>query len=113
MAVLRELIGLLGRTVEGEEVAAELGDEGKMGLAIEDLIPMGKVNKPFWARGMDVLGYSLNALRLANLDFEDANSPRSTKVVSFQLGKDETERLIAVSHFLFNYCFCVNFVLNL
>lgn len=102
MAVLREMLGILGGGVDvGEkEAAMELGNiEERMSLPIEDLIPKGKADKPFWARGADVLGYSLNALRLANLNFVDADSPRNTKVVRFQLNTDETQRLIAVSHF--------------
>ncbi|KAL2326986.1 hypothetical protein Fmac_020413 [Flemingia macrophylla] len=33
------------------------------------------MNNPFWARGIDVLGYSLNTLRFSNLSFQDVNSP--------------------------------------
>ncbi|KAL2318858.1 hypothetical protein Fmac_032734 [Flemingia macrophylla] len=33
------------------------------------------MNNPFWASGIDVLGYSLNALRFSNLGFQDADSP--------------------------------------
>ncbi|KAJ1375879.1 hypothetical protein SESBI_50530, partial [Sesbania bispinosa] len=69
--------------------------EEKVNSAIEDLIPDGKTNKPFWARGLDVLGYSLNALRFANLSFVDANSPRSSRIVRMQLNADETKNLLA------------------
>ncbi|KAL2331579.1 hypothetical protein Fmac_019160 [Flemingia macrophylla] len=41
----------------------------------EDLFLKRKMNNPFWARGIDVLGYSLNALRFSNLSFQDADSP--------------------------------------
>ncbi|XP_054804595.1 uncharacterized protein LOC129307716 [Prosopis cineraria] len=91
MAVLRELLALL----EGKRTAAVLGNEDHIGMPIEDLVPKGKANKPFWARGVDVLGYSLNALRVANLSFVEANPPKCTKFVKFQLNKDETGRLIA------------------
>ena len=83
---------------EGEGTEMELGEKEKVKLAIEDLIPEGKANKPFWARGLDVLGYSLNSLRFANLDFVDTDSPRRSEVAKLQLNTDETQRLIAVSH---------------
>lgn len=76
----------------------ELRKREKVQLAIEDLIPAGKADKPFWTRGLDVLGYSLNSLRFANLDFVDTDSPRRSKVAKLQLNTDETEKLIAVSH---------------
>lgn len=66
--------------------------------AIEDLIPSGKGDKPFWARGIDVLGYSLNAFRFANLKFVDADdSNRRSQVVRLKLEKDQTLKLVAVS----------------
>lgn len=91
----RELLGMLGG---GVEESGNIEEEG-MNLPIEDLIPKGKADKPFWARGADVLGYSFNGLRFAHFDFVVANRPIATKVVNFQLDTDETQRLIAVSHF--------------
>ncbi|GLT40667.1 hypothetical protein SLA2020_147820 [Shorea laevis] len=90
VAVLRELLELVG--------GGELGDDKKetaVGLAIEDLIPNGKANKPFWARGLDMLGYSLNSFRLANLNFVDIDSPRHSEVVRLQMNIEETERLVS------------------
>ncbi|CAF1699377.1 unnamed protein product [Brassica napus] len=40
-----------------------------LGKAIEEMVPSGKGDKPFWARGIGVLGYSLNAFWYA----EDPN----------------------------------------
>lgn len=96
VALLKELLGrVAGRVKESVE-------KETVNLAIEDLIPEGKANKPFWARGLDVLGYSLNSLRFSNLDFVDADSPRCSQVAKLQLNTDETERLISVSvSFLF------------
>lgn len=69
-----------------------------LGKAIEELIPSGKGDKPFWARGMDVLGYSLNAFRFSNLNFVDAeDSNRRSQVVRLKLDKDQTLKLVAVS----------------
>ncbi|XP_054804232.1 uncharacterized protein LOC129307321 [Prosopis cineraria] len=96
VALLKELLEQVGgRVKEGKGTKMELGRKEKIRLAIEDLIPEGKANKRFWARGLDVLGYSLNSFRFANLDFVDADSPRSSKVAKLQLNTDETERLIA------------------
>ncbi|KAL1199900.1 hypothetical protein V5N11_013149 [Cardamine amara subsp. amara] len=68
----------------------------RLGEAIEEMIPSGKGDKPFWARGIDVLGYSLNAFRFSNLDFVDAeNSNRRSQVVRLQLERDQTVKLVA------------------
>lgn len=64
--------------------------------AIEELIPSGKGDKPFWARGIDVLGYSLNAFRFSNLNFVDAeNSNRRSQLVRLKLDRDQTLKLVA------------------
>lgn len=91
---------MTGSGREGEDVGREFGYKEDVNLGIEDLIPAGKANKPFWARGVDMLGYSLNSLRLANLDFRDANSPRYSQVVRLQMTAVDTEKLVAVSHLI-------------
>lgn len=75
----------------------ERGVQKEMGvsLGIEDYIPAGQANKPFWAHGMDVLGYSLNSFRFSNLDFKDTVSPRVSCVVRLQLNAEETSRLMS------------------
>ncbi|XVF55749.1 hypothetical protein PTKIN_Ptkin06aG0061900 [Pterospermum kingtungense] len=99
VALLRELLELVGggRAATMEEIGK--GNEEKLdvglSLGIEDLIPSGKANKPFWVRGIDMLGYSLNSFRLANLNFIDANSARRSQVVRLQMNPDETDRLVA------------------
>ncbi|XP_027365628.1 uncharacterized protein LOC113872340 [Abrus precatorius] len=90
VALLKELLRRVGENAVEDETKDE-----KVNLAMEDMIPEGKMNKPFWARGLDVLGYSLNALRFANLSFVDANSPRSSRIVRLQLTADETKYLLA------------------
>jgi hypothetical protein len=73
--LLRELM----EWMSGREAAdGELGEGAEVSLGIERLVPEGKSYKPFWARGVDVLGYSLNSFRLSNLGFADAESPRSS-----------------------------------
>ncbi|XP_034694539.1 uncharacterized protein LOC117920938 [Vitis riparia] len=90
VALLRKLLALMGG---GRE--KELEKETELSLGIEDMIPSGKANKPFWARGVNMLGYSLNSFRLANLNFIDANSPRSSEVVRLHLPADHTALITA------------------
>ncbi|XVF07640.1 hypothetical protein REPUB_Repub06bG0156800 [Reevesia pubescens] len=94
LSELLELVG--GGRAKVEEI--EKGNEEKeveLSLGIEDMIPSGKANKPFWVRGIDMLGYSLNSFRLANLNFVDANSARRSQLVRLQMNPDETDRLVA------------------
>lgn len=92
-AVLRELMGMMGGGV-----GREIEGEGEVNLGIEECMPSGKANKPFWARGVDMLGYSLNSFRFSNLDFVDASSPRCSQVVRLRMGADETGRVLSVSY---------------
>lgn len=98
MVLAREVVGLIR---EGEGGAKwEIEDEGcggEVGLAIEELVPKGKGDKPFWVRGADLIGYPLNYIRTANLGFEDVCADRRTEVVRFQLDRDETDHLLSVS----------------
>lgn len=100
VAVLKELLGEL-KSTGGGGAERELKGDGEVSLGIEDLIPNGKANKPFWARGVDMLGYSLNSLRLSNLEFQDASAERRSQVVKLQLSPEDTDRLLAVSRFRF------------
>lgn len=90
VALLKELLLL----VAGRGDGGGMMKEEKVNLAIEDLVPEGKKNKPFWARGLDVLGYSLNAFRFSNLSFVNADSPRRSRMVRLQLNAEETKRLL-------------------
>ncbi|XP_019242162.1 PREDICTED: uncharacterized protein LOC109222246, partial [Nicotiana attenuata] len=63
LALLRKLLELMssekGKGInenEGGGVESELGEKMEVGLGIEEYIPAGKANKPFWARGMDMVG---------------------------------------------------------
>lgn len=66
-------------------------------MAIEDAIPRGQANKPFWAHGVDLLGYSLGSRRHANFPFEDPNSPRHSQIVRLCLCSERTAQLENVS----------------
>lgn len=117
VSLLRELLTLMG--TEEEEISQMItGTGSKQGpiskdimMAIEDLIPKGKAKKTLWARGVDMLGYSVNSLRLTNLKFKDTKSPRSTQVVRLLISPDDTHRILAVSKLLnFEACkYDINF----
>lgn len=92
MGLSRELLGLMGGGEGGVK-----WEEEEVGLAIEELVPKGKGDKPFWARGADLVGYPLNYIRTANLGFEDVCTDRRTEVVRLQLDRDETDHLLSVS----------------
>ncbi|XP_076900185.1 uncharacterized protein LOC143554271 [Bidens hawaiensis] len=92
--LFRELLGLLGGGAEKEN-AKEVG----VGLAIEDYIPAGKANKPFWARGADMLGYSVNSFRFSNLDFKETGFPTSTQLVRMKIGSEDTEKILSLENF--------------
>ncbi|XP_038905440.1 uncharacterized protein LOC120091472 [Benincasa hispida] len=94
-ALLRELLVLTATGGEIEGGGFEIGDNGEIGLGIEDLIPNGKANKSLWARGLDMLGYSLNSFRLANLEFKDANSERFSQMIRLKMNSHETQKLLA------------------
>ncbi|KZV46608.1 hypothetical protein F511_39218 [Dorcoceras hygrometricum] len=93
VALLRDLM----EELKGVDGVAERGMQKEMGtsLGIEEYIPAGQANKPFWAHGVDVLGYSLNSFRFSNLNFKDTLSPRVSRVVRLQLNAEETGRLIS------------------
>ncbi|XVF76181.1 hypothetical protein PTKIN_Ptkin13bG0246000 [Pterospermum kingtungense] len=93
-SLLREFVELIGGGSAKEEETEKGNELQELSLGIEDLIPNGKANKPFWARGIDMLGYSLNSFRLANLDFVDVNSARRSQVVRLQMNPDQTHRLV-------------------
>ncbi|KAF3441639.1 hypothetical protein FNV43_RR15554 [Rhamnella rubrinervis] len=96
VALLRGLLvelGGIGSEAGGTEKGIKENEE--VSLGIEDLIPNGKANKPFWARGVDLLGYSLNSFRLANLEFRDTDSPRYSQILRLQMNPQDTEKLLS------------------
>ncbi|KAE8692525.1 hypothetical protein F3Y22_tig00110833pilonHSYRG00231 [Hibiscus syriacus] len=75
VSLLRELLTLMAVEEEGRiEITV---NKGEMSLAIEDLVRRGMAKKTIWARGVDMLSYSVSSLRLTNLKFIDAKSQRS------------------------------------
>lgn len=103
VTLLRELMEFAGEKIEGDEKGAEppqgeINYKEKMKLGIEDLIPSGKAKKTLWARGLDVLEYSVNSLRLTNLKFKDVKWPRFSEVARLQMNPHETNQILAVSN---------------
>jgi hypothetical protein len=90
---LRELLALLGDAGacagDPEAAAVEAGLEGR--------IPKKDAWKPFWARGVDMVGYSINGLRTSTLPFVETGTARSTQMVRLAFGRDDTARLLDVS----------------
>ncbi|KAJ0611108.1 putative chloramphenicol acetyltransferase-like domain superfamily [Helianthus annuus] len=88
--LFRELLGLLGGGGDKEIVK-----EDGVGLAIEDCVPAGKASKPFWARGADMIGYSVNSFRFSNLEFKENGVPNSTQLVRMKIGVEDTEKILS------------------
>ncbi|CAM0883679.1 unnamed protein product [Alopecurus aequalis] len=87
-ALLRELLAHLGGAAAGdpESAAVEAGLEGR--------IPQKDAWKPFWARGVDMVGYSINGLRTSTLPFVETGTARSTHMVRLAFGREDTTRLL-------------------
>ncbi|MCO5614361.1 hypothetical protein L7F22_068640 [Adiantum nelumboides] len=64
-------------------------------VAIEDAIPKGHAHKPFWAHGIDILGYSLGSRRHSMLPFENVEqSERHSEIICKKLGTEDTQKLL-------------------
>uniref|UniRef100_A0A2N9IE94 Condensation domain-containing protein n=1 Tax=Fagus sylvatica TaxID=28930 RepID=A0A2N9IE94_FAGSY len=64
VSLLRELLMLLGDQEDRGGLVNEMGkNKGEVSLKIEDLIPNRKAKKPLWARGVDMLNYSVASLK--------------------------------------------------
>lgn len=93
LALLRKLLELMSEK-NGEGAELELLKKMEVGLGIEEYIPAGKASKPFWARGIDMVGYGLNSFRFSNLKFMDSETTRGSQVVKLKLSKDDTDRIL-------------------
>ncbi|GAU49064.1 hypothetical protein TSUD_25220 [Trifolium subterraneum] len=90
------LLGELLELMENkEEIVIEDQNDKNVSLAIEDLVPSEKTKKPLLARGLNVLGYSLNSFKLTNLKFNDSKTTRFSQVVRLQLNQDDTKGVLA------------------
>lgn len=98
-----------GVGLAGEELLAQLAGDGAAAAAasepedaavrasLEERIPQRDSWKPFWARGLDMVGYSINGLRTSTLPFEVTGTERSTQMLRLGFDRDETTRLLDVS----------------
>lgn len=67
--------------------------------SVEDAIPPGQANKPFWAHGVDVVGYGLVSRRHAYLPFDDTDGVRTSNLLRGSLTVNATTLLLkARSH---------------
>lgn len=98
VSLLRELLVLMKDEEKEENVVFV---EDVVPLAIEDLVPGRKGKKHIWARGLDVLSYSVNSFRFTNLKFNDTKNARFSQVVRMQLNQTDTQRVLDVSPNLF------------
>lgn len=86
------------------EVKEKVGDDDKNAgaqeecrlAAVEDGIPKGKANKPFWAHGVDLVGYSLGSRRHASLPFRNTQQPRRSEIACHALSVEHTQQLLQI-----------------
>ncbi|XP_031484767.1 uncharacterized protein LOC116253910 isoform X1 [Nymphaea colorata] len=100
VSILRNVLQSYGAEAAGGTAAGDRegqnGNEeaGEVPGAIEEMVPQEKGRKPFWAHGVDLLGYSVGSLRFSNLQFRDTTSTRASRVVRLQMDRDETDRIL-------------------
>ncbi|KAL3699756.1 hypothetical protein R1sor_017778 [Riccia sorocarpa] len=92
------LKALRGTSSIGDDNNVGLEDDAEMSsnnlVAIEDAIPPGQANKPFWAHGIDLIGYSLGSRRHALLPFANPDEPRRSKFIHSVLSVEQTQSLL-------------------
>uniref|UniRef100_A0A0D9V833 Phthiocerol/phthiodiolone dimycocerosyl transferase C-terminal domain-containing protein n=1 Tax=Leersia perrieri TaxID=77586 RepID=A0A0D9V833_9ORYZ len=96
-SLIRELVASLAG--DGDEAASSSASAGEpedaaVRAALEERIPQRDSWKPFWARGIDMVGYSINGLRTSTLPFEVTGTERSTQMVRLGFDREETTRLL-------------------
>lgn len=90
----------VGQKVADPKLLATTGGKLNYHLpCIESVVPPGEGKKPFWAHGMDVVGYGLGSRRYSYLPFQDTVSPRSSKLIRAALTAEGTNLLLKVSIF--------------
>eukprot|EP00250_Pteridium_aquilinum_P006031 c16023_g1_i1 orf=95-1009(-) len=87
--------------MEASACAGDEHDEQQINLrfpAIEDIIPKGQADKPFWAHGLDIVGYSLGSKRHAMIPFLCVEqTKRSSKIICQNLSAIDTQKLLQVA----------------
>uniref|UniRef100_A0A453FZJ1 Phthiocerol/phthiodiolone dimycocerosyl transferase C-terminal domain-containing protein n=1 Tax=Aegilops tauschii subsp. strangulata TaxID=200361 RepID=A0A453FZJ1_AEGTS len=91
-ALPRELLALLGGAgVGGPEVKEETA---AVEAGLEKRMRKKDSRKPLWARGVDMVGYSIDGLRASTLPFEETGTARSTQMVRLRFSREDTTRLL-------------------
>ncbi|KAH9545088.1 hypothetical protein CY35_12G030600 [Sphagnum magellanicum] len=62
--------------------------------ALEKAIPQGQAQKPFWAHGVDTLGYGIVSRKHAYLPFDHTNKPRKSRLIRASLSPKATDDLL-------------------
>ncbi len=89
-----------GSREEGEEEQEEQEEELQQLPSMEAAIPPGQAKKPFWAHGVDVVGYGLSSRRHAYLPFRNSKAPRMSRFIPATLTIEATDQLLKVISFL-------------
>ncbi|XP_042000072.1 uncharacterized protein LOC121749565 [Salvia splendens] len=84
-ALMNELVALMEEKEGNRAESVKESQEMEVSLGIEDCI----------SSGVDMLGYSLNSFRLANLSFSDTDSPRQSRVVRMRINAEDTGRILS------------------
>ena len=91
--IAREFLSTLSSTVEGTLSSSKDSKEGSILSPLEDFVPKGKASKGFLQKGIDAVGYAVNAKKYSLLPFQPSFSPSNkasfeSNVVSLNLGKN-------------------------
>uniref|UniRef100_A0A0D9YHS0 Phthiocerol/phthiodiolone dimycocerosyl transferase C-terminal domain-containing protein n=1 Tax=Oryza glumipatula TaxID=40148 RepID=A0A0D9YHS0_9ORYZ len=92
-SLVRELLAQLAGDGAAAAAASE-PEDAAVRASLEERIPQRDSWKPFWARGLDMVGYSINGLRTSTLPFEVTGTERSTQMLRLGFDRDETTRLL-------------------
>lgn len=77
------------------ELEKRLEMDEEVPACVEDAIPPGKARKPFWAHGLDVLGYGLSAFRHAILPLENVvDNNRKSRIIITDFGESATSKML-------------------
>ncbi|XP_073135450.1 uncharacterized protein [Henckelia pumila] len=94
VSFLRELMVLAKEVEGGGETQKRTKIEGEGDMGIESLVPSGLAKKTMWAHGIDMLGYSVNSLRLSNLKFKNTKLPRFSEVIRLKINTHYTAKIL-------------------
>ncbi|EPS73214.1 hypothetical protein M569_01543 [Genlisea aurea] len=94
VSFLSELLELVSTAEDSGRKPLKNSGEGE--AALESLIPSGLTGKGIWTRGKDMLGYSLSALRMTNLEFVNLKMPRKSNLIRLHVNQRLTSDILHV-----------------